>query len=111
MSLLLTFITCGFYGLYWQYMRFRTLNSWLGREEHNFLVYFLLSLVTCGIYGMYYEYKFTLSLNDVQRGYGHQVNENAPVISLILAVFGLSVVGWCMQQSEINRLYGQSGGF
>lgn len=108
LAVVLTIVTCGFYAIYWQYMQFQTLNGWLGREEHNFLMYLLLSIVTCGIYALYYEYKFAQSIQDVQRARGMVVNENLPMIALGLALFGLTVITWCIEQNTINEWYGQS---
>jgi hypothetical protein len=107
-AVLLTIVTCGIYGLYWQYMQFRTVNSWLGREEHNFLTYLLLTVVTCGIYGLYYEYKFAQSICEVQRARGLRVDDNLPVIALVLGLLGFAMVTWCIEQNEINRWYGAS---
>lgn len=107
MCIILTLVTCGIYGFYWQYMQFKTLNAWLGREEHNFAMYFLLMIITCGLYGLYYEYKFATSMQEVQRARGMQVNENLPVIALVLAFMGFPIVTWAIEQTEINRWYGQ----
>ena len=105
--IILTLVTCGFYGMYWQYMQFKTLNAWLGRSEHNYVAYLLLSIVTCGIYGLYYEYKFALSIQEVQRTRGMQVNEGLPVLAIVFALFGLAIVTWAIEQTEINRWYGE----
>jgi Domain of unknown function (DUF4234) len=107
-AVILSFLTCGIYGLYWQYMQFRTVNSWLGREEHSFVPYLLLTVVTCGIYGLYYEYKFAQSICEVQRARGRRVDDNLPLIALVLGLCGLAMVTWCIEQNEINRWYGAS---
>ena len=36
-GILLTLITCGIYGLYWQYKQMDTLNVWLGKKRLLFL--------------------------------------------------------------------------
>ena len=105
--IILTMVTCGFYGFYWQYMQFKTLNAWLGREEHNYVVYLLLTIITCGLYGLYYEYKFAMSMQEVQRSRGMQVNDNLPVLALVLAFLGFPIVTWAIEQTEINRWYGE----
>jgi Domain of unknown function (DUF4234) len=102
-------VTCGIYGLYWQYMQFRTLNAWLGREEHSFVTYLLLTFVTCGIYGIYYEYRFAQTVCEVQRARGMKVDENLPILAIVLAVLGVGLVTWCIEQNEINRWYGAEG--
>jgi hypothetical protein len=109
MALVLTIVTCGIYGMYWQYMQFKTINAWLGREELNYLMYFLLVIVTCGIFFIYYEYKFAVAMQEVQRSRGMVVNENLPMLALVLAIFGLAPVTWCLEQQEINKWYGANG--
>jgi Domain of unknown function (DUF4234) len=106
--ILLSLVTCGIYGMYWQYLQFRAINAFLGRREHDFWMYFLLTFITCGIYALYYEYKFALTVCEVQRSRGLPVNENLPFIAVGLAVFGLAMVTWCIEQTEINKLCGQS---
>jgi hypothetical protein len=105
-AVLLSFVTCGIYGMYWQYMQFKTINAWLGREELNFWLYLGLSIVTCGIFAIYYEYKFATALVEVQRQRGMPVKEDLPMMALLLAIFGLALVTWCIEQQEINRWYG-----
>jgi Zn-dependent protease with chaperone function len=106
MAIVLSLVTCGIYGLYWQYMQFKTLNAWIGREEHNFGMYLLFSILTCGVYAIYYEYKFALSMTEVQRARGMVVNENLPMMAVALAFFGFAMVTWAIEQQEINRWYG-----
>ena len=110
MAVVLTLVTCGIYGLYWQYQQFRIVNGWLGRHEHDFVRYLVLSVITCGIYAIYYEYKFALSINEVQRSRGFRVDDSLPVLAVVLALFGAGVVTWCLEQGEINRWYGGPDG-
>ncbi len=53
-GILLTLVTFGIYGLYWQYKQMATLNAWLERNEYSFWLWFFLSIITCGIFGIYY---------------------------------------------------------
>ncbi|MFN8367025.1 MAG: DUF4234 domain-containing protein [Candidatus Kapaibacterium sp.] len=107
-SIILTFVTCGIYGLVWQYKQFQTINAWLGREEHNFWLYLLFSLITCGIYAIYYEYKFAVTVNEVQRRNNLEVTENLPLMCVLFGLFGIGIVGWAMEQDIINKWYGTS---
>ena len=44
-SILLTLLTVGIYGLYWQYKQMKTLNAWLGTNEYSFWRWFFLSIL------------------------------------------------------------------
>ena len=65
-GILLSLVTFGIYGLYWQYKQMATLNAWLERNEYSFWLWFFLSIITCGIFGIYYEYKMATGINEVQ---------------------------------------------
>lgn len=108
-DLILTIITCGLYGLYWQYKQMETLNIWLRRKDFDFLLWLLLSIITCGIFAMYYEYKMAKGINEIQRENNLNVSEDLALICLLLSIFQLFIVSLAIQQLEINKFYGESG--
>ena len=57
--LLLTFITCGIYGLYYIYQMTRDLNQMAGDDGYytDPAAAVLLSLITCGLYSWYWLYR------------------------------------------------------
>ena len=103
-SVILTIITCGIYGLVWQYKQMKVLNSWLNRKEYSFGKWLLLSIITCGIYGVYNEYKMARGIIEVQQQNKLLVNDVA-TICLIMTLIGLSIVSMAIQQTEINKFY------
>ena len=103
-SVILTIITCGIYGLVWQYKQMKVLNSWLNRKEYSFGKWLLLSIITCGIYGVYNEYKMARGIIEVQQQNKLLVNDVA-AICLIMTLIGLGIVSMAIQQSEINKFY------
>ena len=103
-SVILSIITCGIYGLVWQYKQMKVLNSWLNRKEYSFGKWLLLSIITCGIYGVYNEYKMARGIIEVQQQNKLLVN-NVATICLIMTLIGLSIVSMAIQQSEINKFY------
>lgn len=107
-GIILTIITCGIYGLFWQYKQMEVLNAWLGRKEYDFWIWLLLSLVTCGIFALYYEYTMAKGLNEVQEKNGLRVNEDLALLSVLLALFGAGVASLAIQQGEINKFYGEN---
>ena len=103
-AVLLSKITCGIYGLVWQYKQMKVLNFWLNRREYAFGMWFLLSIITCGIYGVYNEYKMARGIVEIQEQNNLMVN-NVATICLILTLIGLSIMSMAIQQAEINRFY------
>ena len=110
-GIILTLITCGLYGLYWQYRQIDALNQFLGRNEYSFGMWLLLSIITCGIFAIYYEYKMADGINEIKTMYGRRVDNNLPLICLLLAVFGLGIVSMAIEQNEINMLCNVSADF
>jgi len=108
MAILFSLLTCGIYVLFWQFKKMAVLNSWLGREELNFWLYAGLSIVTCGLFAVYYEYKTAQAINEIQESNDMRVNSELPLISLLLSLFGLSLVSLAIQQADINKFYGEN---
>ena len=97
--ILLSIITCGIYGLYWmytlnEYARAVTPQEW----QTSGITVILLDIITCGIYGLYWNYKMGKAFTAI----GAPDNS---VLYLVLSIFGLSIVNWCIMQDSINRAY------
>lgn len=107
-GVILTIITCGIYGLYWQYKQMDTLNVWLGRNDYSFWLWLILSILTCGIFGIYYEYKMACGINEIQNNNDILHDHNLPIICVLLAIFGVGIASLAIQQYQINRLYGNT---
>ncbi len=106
-AVLLSIITCGIYGIYW----FITLTDDASRAnndpEFSGVKAFLFSLITCGIYGIYWNYKIGKEMYEANQKYGINASDNS-TIYLILSIFGLSIVTYCMVQNELNTISRQS---
>jgi len=108
LGIVLSILTCGFYGLWWQYKQMVVLNAWLGREELSFLNWILLSILTCGIFALYYEYKMAKAINEIQEREGLRVNSDLAVLCVFLALFSFAIVSIAIQQADINSFYGEN---
>lgn len=100
-SILLTIVTCGFYGIYWIY----ALNNDVARmnnEPEDGGTVVLLSLITCGIYYIFWQYKMGEKIE--QAG-----GKNDGIVYLILSIFGLGIVSSALMQTEINNLQNRRG--
>ena len=57
MAVVLSFITCGIYGIYWFIVMTDDANKVSGQNETSGVMAFVFSLLTCGIYAFYWNYK------------------------------------------------------
>ena len=104
LGIVLSVVTCGLYGIYWNYMQFKAMNELLGREEYKFWMWLILSLVTCGLFHIYYEYKMGSDLYAYMKEQGLEVSGNLPLLGTVLAIFYLMVLSDAVYQHELNKL-------
>lgn len=98
-SLLLSIITCGFYGLYWWIKVTNELNFLSGTKNGTSgLMVIIYSIITCGIYGLYWAYKMGEKVEIIK---GHP-GGNTGILYLLLYFFGLVLVDLALMQDTIN---------
>ena len=106
LNVVLTFVTCGLYGFYWLYTIAKDLNDLCASQHQEkgadpFLVV-VLSIVTCGIYQIYYMYKAGKMVSSLTKNGQHLSDDS--VVLMVLAILQLSLVSYCILQSNINGL-------
>ena len=69
---------------------------------------FIFTLITCGIYGIYWNYKIGKEMYEVNQKAGIQTSDNS-VIYLILSIFGLSIITYCLVQNDLNTIARRTG--
>ena len=113
LNIILSIVTCGIYGLYWLYTLANDVNTVCRNQSGEYQqtspgMVLLLSIVTCGIYQWYWLYKCGKRLNSTRYSNGFAVTDDS-VIMLILAIFGLGIVSYCILQSSLNDIatYGE----
>ncbi|HEV2912665.1 MAG TPA: DUF4234 domain-containing protein [Pyrinomonadaceae bacterium] len=104
MVLVLSFVTCGIYGLYEIYKVSSELRGALGRQDINPTLDVVLGVVTCGLYFIYLAYRYPQLIMELQDRVGQPRNDIS-LISIILAICGLSVVSIFMIQTELNKVW------
>jgi len=102
-SILLTIVTCGIYGLIW-FISMTNDSNELGDDPNATSggMALLLGIVTCGIYMIYWNYKMGKKI------YGIQLKNNVPatdnsILFLLLSIFGLSIINYYLIQTELNK--------
>lgn len=98
-SIILTIVTCGIYGLYWC----ACLNDELKHEakEDSFTsggMVVLLSIVTCGIYTIYWSYKMGTFVEKVKGN-----TDNTGILYIILSLLGFDIIVYALIQNELNK--------
>lgn len=66
----------------------------------------LFSLITCGIYGIYWMYQMGVAVETIHDQNG-EPRGSAPVVYLLLSLFGLGIVAYALIQNELNK-YGNN---
>ena len=100
MAIILSFVTCGIYMLYWIYMLNDEINE-LAQDETapGGGMVILLTVLTCGIYGLYWYYRMGEKCD-----YIAQTHTSNNVLYLVLGIFGLGIVSIALMQDTINRV-------
>lgn len=97
-SIILCFLTCGLYTIYWIYAITEDMAQLTDDRDLSGAKTLLLMLVTCGLYGFYWYYKM-----------GKQVAllrsdaEDQSVLYLILSILSLGIISMLLMQDEINK--------
>ena len=103
--IILSMLTCGIYGIVWFIeMTDDTIRLNEGVEYNTSGgTAFLLSLITCGIYSYYWAYQMGKALAKAGESKNIKIEDNA-VLYLILQIFGLGIVNYCLIQNDLNKL-------
>lgn len=101
--ILLSIITCGIYGIVWFINLTDDVAYVSGDHELNGGKAFLFSLITCGIYGYFWAYKIGKDLNQARIDHNIPASDNS-VLYVILQIFKLDIVTYCLAQNELNEL-------
>lgn len=101
--ILLSFITCGIYGIVW-FINLTDDVAYLSEDpEFNGAKAFLFTLITCGIYSFFWAYKLGKDIKIAQEKHNLPATDNS-TLYIILNLFGLGIVTYCLAQNEINNM-------
>ena len=103
LAVVLTFITCGIYGIYWFICLTNDAATAAGDSEFSGGKAFLFTIITCGIYGIYWYYKMGKTLKMANDKANINTADNS-VLYLVLGLFGFGIVNYCIMQNELNTL-------
>lgn len=101
-SIVLTVITCGLYGIYWFVSLTNEVNEVTEEPGTSGGMALLFSLLTCGLYRIYWGYKMGEKL-DASRYRNNVPSGSFPIMFLLLNLFCLDIITWAIIQNELNR--------
>ena len=101
--ILLSLVTCGIYGIVW-FINMTDDVAYLSEDpEMSGGKAFLFTLITCGIYSFFCAYKMGKNVYRAQLKRNITASDNS-VLYVILQVFGLGIVNYCLIQNDINNM-------
>lgn len=101
--ILLSFITCGIYGIVW-FINLTDDVAYLSEDqEFSGAKAFLFTLITCGIYSFFWAYKLGKNIQIAQTKRNLPATDNS-TLYIILNLFGLGIVTYCLAQNEVNNM-------
>lgn len=109
LSIFYTIITCGIYGIFWQYEIAKETNS-ITEDNEGFcpaLVVFF-SIITCGIYGVYWSYKCGKKQSKFLMD-RRKIDSACHILYLVLMICNyfvpvLSLIVFAFMQSTLNKI-------
>ena len=102
-SVILSIVTCGIYGIYWMIMLNNELNRLSNHpKDMGGGLVFLLSIVTCGLYALFWYYKMGKQCDELRAMRG-EMSDNSGVICLLVGLLGLGIINYCLMQDNINK--------
>ena len=104
LCIILSIVTCGIYALVWFFNLVSDLNTAAPEADDKTPgTVFLLTLITCGIYGLIWIYNAGNKVDTIRR-MNNELPSNSSLIYLLLSLFGLGIVSYCLIQSELNKV-------
>ncbi len=98
-AIILSIVTCGIYSIYWMIKLNDEVNQLAGEPgATSGAMVFVLTLVTCGIYSLYWLFKMGERCDRIKGS-----NSSSGIVYLILGIFGLGIVAYCLMQDTINK--------
>ena len=102
MAIILSLVTCGVYLLYWFVVMTDEANSVSDETATGGALSLIFTLITCGLYGIYWHYQMGKKLYDAGVKNNVAISDNS-VLYLILSLFGLGIVNYCLIQNDLNK--------
>lgn len=105
-SIILTFVTCGIYGIFWFISLTDDVREVSGDERLSGGKCFLFTIITCGIYSFYWAYLIGKAMMKAKAKNNQTADDNS-LLYVVLQIFGLGIVTYCLVQGDLNTIAGE----
>jgi len=103
-SIILSIVTCGIYGIYWFIVLTDEVKAAANDDKlASGGLAFVFTLISCGIYGIYWAYKMGELTAKAQADKGLPVKNNS-VLYLVLDIIGLTIIDYALIQNDLNEM-------
>ena len=103
LNVVLSLVTCGIYGIVWFITITDDVSIVNDDKELSGGKAFLFTIITCGIYSIYWSYKMGKEMYEARTKRDMHASDNS-VLYLVLAIFGLGIVNYCLIQNDLNEI-------
>src|SRR6516162_5386070 len=103
--LILGFVNCGLYCLYWMWLRVKEMNEYLGKQQVNPM--FVFPGCICGPVYIYAAWLFVNGIPEMQKKAGVTANDEKILHIALLILLG--PVGQYMIQQRLNEVWAKTG--
>jgi hypothetical protein len=103
--LILGFVTCGLYCLYWMWLRVKEMNEYLGKQQVNPM--FVFPGCICYPVFWYASWLYVNGLPEMQKKAGLEAKDEK-VMQIVLLIL-LAPVGQYMIQQKLNEIWAKTG--
>ena len=100
LCIIFSLLTCGIYGLYWFVKLTDELNYNAQTKTAGGGTALVYTIITFGIYGFYWFYMQGKKVDEINGN----ANGSTGMVYIILAIFGLGIIPYCLMQNEINKI-------
>lgn len=98
----LSFVTCGIYYLYWWVTVTDDVNRVTNRPGTSGGVALVLTIITCKIYGLYWAWTMGEKLDAARADHGIAPGSFS-IVFLLLNIFCLDIITLALIQNELNK--------
>jgi hypothetical protein len=103
--LILGFVTCGLYAIYWMWLRVKEMNEYLGKQVVNPM--FVFPGCVCYPVMWYAAWLYANGLPEMQKKAGIEPKDEKVLHAVLLIL--LAPVGQYMVQQKLNELWAKTG--